>query len=167
MKLKTNIVIITCWTVLGSLNACNNPKDKPMEMVVNDPTVNKAELNEEVNKKLVMDFYQQMFGDKDITAVDRFIGSTYTQHNPMVADGPQAFKDAAKVWFDGQPKTKIDVQHIAADKDLVFIHLKNKNPDGTLKSTIDIFRIENGKIVEHWDVQQDVPKTAANKHPMF
>ena len=56
MKLKTNIVIIACCAVLGNLSACNNTNDKPMEMVVNDPNVKKAELNEDVNKKLVMDF---------------------------------------------------------------------------------------------------------------
>ena len=51
----------------------------------------------------------------------------------MVADDPQAFKDAAKVWFNGQPKTKIDVLQIAADKDLVFIHLKKKKSRRHLK----------------------------------
>lgn len=123
--------------------------------------------NLETNKKLVLAFYQKMFGDKDLSAVDEYIVSDYIQHNPTVADGAEAFKEAAKKWFAGQPKTKIDVQHIGADGDFVFIHLKNKNPDGSLKSTMDIFRIENNKIVEHWDVNQDVPANAANDHPMF
>lgn len=124
------------------------------------------DINKE-NKRIVLDFYQQMFGDKDLSAVDRFIAPEYIQHNPAVADGAAAFKAAASKWFEGQPKTKIDVQHIASDGDLVFIDLKNKNADGSLKSTIDIFRLENGKIVEHWDTQQDVPKESANSHPMF
>ena len=115
----------------------------------------------------MLDFYQQMFGDKDLSAVDAYIAPEYIQHNPSVADGSGALKAAAEKWFEGQPKTKIDVQHIASDGDLVFIHLKNKNADGSLKSTIDIFRLENGKIIEHWDVQQVVPKESANSHPMF
>ena len=97
------------------------------------------DINKE-NKRIVLDFYQQMFGDKDLSAVDKYIAPEYIQHNPQVADGAAAFKAAAAKWFEGQPKTTIDVQHIASDGDLVFIHLRNKNPDGSLKSTIDIFR---------------------------
>jgi len=121
----------------------------------------------EANKKLVLDFYQQMFGDKDTSAVDKYILPSYIQHNPTVADGSQAFKLAAAEWFKGAPKSKIDVQRIAAEKDLVFLHIKNQGPDGQFISTVDIFRIENGKIAEHWDVHQEVPKEAANAHPMF
>jgi predicted SnoaL-like aldol condensation-catalyzing enzyme len=119
------------------------------------------------NKKTVLDFYQKMFGDKDISAVDQYIAPEYIQHNPNVADGSEAFKKAAVKWFEGKPKTKIDVQHIAAEGDLVFLHIKNTRPDGGLKSTIDIFRLKDGKIVEHWDVHQDVPEHSANNHPMF
>lgn len=164
MKVNKRTLVLVGLSVLGScLMACNKSK-KNIEPVIN---MHKTKEIVEANKKLVLDFYQQLFGDKDITAIDRYIGFGYIQHNPTVADGPEALKEAAKKWFEGQGKTKIDVQHIAAEKDLVFIHLKNKNPDGSLKSTIDIFRIEKGKIAEHWDVQQDVPKDAANNHPMF
>ncbi|WP_413532118.1 ester cyclase [Empedobacter brevis] len=135
----------------------------------NKTETNQTSTNSEIesNKKVVLDFYQQMFGDKDLTAVDKYIATEYIQHNPEVADGAAAFKKAAESWFKGAPKTKIDVQHIAAEGDLVFLHVKDINPDGSLKSVIDIFRLKDGKIVEHWDVQQDVPKEAANEHPMF
>ncbi|PZP51604.1 MAG: hypothetical protein DI598_02825 [Pseudopedobacter saltans] len=119
------------------------------------------------NKKLVLDFYQKVFGDKDLSVVDQYLLPTYIQHNPHVADGALAFKNAAKEWFVNAPKTKIDVQHIAAEGNLVFIHLKNKLPYGKLQSVIDIFRIENGKIAEHWDVHELVPEKSANNHPMF
>ncbi len=122
---------------------------------------------QEANKVLVLNFYQEMFGDKDTSTVTRYMLPTYIQHNPNVADGAEAFKKAAAIWFKGATKSKIDVQHIAAEGDLVFIHLKNRNPDGSLRSTIDIFRIENGKIAEHWDANQNVPEHAANSHPMF
>lgn len=119
------------------------------------------------NKKLVLEFYQKTFGDKDLSVVDQYLLPTYIQHNPHVADGAEAFKTAAKGWFKGAPKTKINVQHIAAEGDLVFIHLKNTLPDGKFQSVIDIFRIQNGKIGEHWDVHENVPETSANSHPMF
>lgn len=125
--------------------------------------------NDEIenNKKIVLEFYQMMFGDKDLSAVDKYIDADYIQHNPTVADGAAAFKTAAAGWFEGAPKTKVDVQRIAAEGDLVFIHIKNIEPDHSLVSTIDIFRLKNGKIVEHWDVHQAVPDQAANAHPMF
>jgi predicted SnoaL-like aldol condensation-catalyzing enzyme len=75
-------------------------------------------------------------------------------------------KEAATQWFKGAPKEKIDIQHIAADGDLVFIHLR-ANMGGKVNSVIDIFRLENGKITEHWDVIQEVPAKSANPHPMF
>ncbi|QES88252.1 nuclear transport factor 2 family protein [Rhizosphaericola mali] len=119
------------------------------------------------NKEVVLAFYQQVFGDKDLSHLDKYLLPTYIQHNPHVADGAAAFEKAASGWLKGAPKTKIDVQHIAADGDLVFIHLKNKLPGGKLQSTIDIFRMENGKIAEHWDVHELVPDSSANPHPMF
>jgi len=120
----------------------------------------------EANKKLVSDMYQELFGDKNTEAIKKYIAEDYIQHNPMAADGRQALIDLATKWFQGAPKEKIDIQHIAADKDLVFIHLKSRMGTKTV-SVIDIFRIKDGKIAEHWDVMQEVPEKSANSHPMF
>jgi predicted SnoaL-like aldol condensation-catalyzing enzyme len=126
----------------------------------------KANQRLEANKKLVADFYQQLFGDKDIDAINKYIGDVYTQHNPGVVDGKQALTDALKAWFKNAPKEKIDIQHIGADGDMVFIHLKNHM--GTkIVSVVDMFKIKDGKIIEHWDVIQDVPDKSINPHPMF
>lgn len=119
------------------------------------------------NKKLVTDFYQKIFGDKDFTNIDHYLLPTYIQHNPKVADGAKAFETAVKAWLKGTPKTKVDVQHIGAEGDLVFLHVKNVLPDGKLQSVIDIFRIQDKKIAEHWDVHETVPEKSANAHPMF
>jgi predicted SnoaL-like aldol condensation-catalyzing enzyme len=122
---------------------------------------------EEANKKLVSSFYQSLFGDKDLSVIDQYLVKDYIQHNPAVADGSEALKEGLKIWFAGAPKEKINIQHIAADGDLVFIHLKSKGGDGKTISVIDIFKLKNNKIVEHWDVIQEVPATSANPHPMF
>jgi predicted SnoaL-like aldol condensation-catalyzing enzyme len=121
---------------------------------------------EEANKKMVVDFYQSLFGDKNIAVIDSFVAEDYIQHNPMVADGRQALKDAVQKWFAGAPKEKVDFQHIGADSNLVFLHTRSHFGDKTM-SVVDIFRIENNKIAEHWDVMQEVPDSAANSHPMF
>lgn len=120
----------------------------------------------ESNKKMVAEFYQELFGDKNIEAIHKYIGDKYIQHNPAIQDGKEALLQALKVWFKDAPKEKVDIRRIAADGDLVFLHIKAKA--GTRnRAIVDIFRIENGKIVEHWDVIQDVPEKSANDHPMF
>ena len=118
------------------------------------------------NKKMVAEFYQNLFGDKNIDVIDKYIGDVYIQHNPMVVDGKEALRKALEGWFKGAPKTQIDIQHIAADGNFVYLHTKTKSGDKTA-SLIDIFRIENGKLVEHWDIRQEVPENAVNPHPMF
>ncbi len=120
----------------------------------------------ESNKKLIADFYQELFGDKNIDAIDKYIGNTYIQHNPHVTDGKESLKDALKNWFKDAPKEKIDIQHIGADGDFVYIHTKSHN-GAKIYSIIDIFRIQEGKVVEHWDVIEEVPEKSANSHPMF
>jgi predicted SnoaL-like aldol condensation-catalyzing enzyme len=119
------------------------------------------------NKKMVVEFYQKLFGDKDISVIDQYIAEDYIQHNPIAADGRQAIKDIATKWIANQPKTKVDFQKVAADGDLVFLHIKSKSFSGKDVSLIDIFRLKDGKIVEHWDVMQEVPDKSANPHPMF
>jgi predicted SnoaL-like aldol condensation-catalyzing enzyme len=162
-------LIVLCIVLITS---CNTGKNEAVLQSGNDSLTKRITLledtlrQENVNKKLVADFYQQLFGDKDVSAIDKYIGSVYIQHNPALPDGPEALKEAATQWFKGAPKEKIDIQHIAADGDLVFIHLR-ANMGGKVNSVIDIFRIENGKISEHWDVIQEVPAKSANPHPMF
>jgi predicted SnoaL-like aldol condensation-catalyzing enzyme len=132
----------------------------------NSAQENKCEVAEN-NKKIVLAFYQQLFGDKDVSVIDQYLTENYIQHNPGVADGRQALKDIATKWLANQPKSKIDFQQVAADGDLVFLHIKTKNAAGTDVSLVDIFRLKDSKIVEHWDLRQDVPEKSANPHPMF
>ena len=63
----------------------------------------------------------------------------YIQHNPSVADGAAAIKAAAKVWFKDASKEKIDFLRVAADRDLIFLHLKTKGDMGKDAAVVDIF----------------------------
>ncbi len=119
------------------------------------------------NKATVIEFYQKLFGDKDVSAVDQYISKDYIQHNPSVADGREALKTAVTQWFAGAPKDTVDIQHTAAEGDLVFLHIRGKNQTGGLQTVINIFKLKDGLIVEHWDAIQDVPATSLNDHPMF
>jgi predicted SnoaL-like aldol condensation-catalyzing enzyme len=118
------------------------------------------------NKKMVADFYQSLFGDKNLAAIDQYIGDTYIQHNPSLPDGKDTLEKAFTVGFKGQPKDTVDVKHLGADGNFVYIHTKSKKGN-KIYSIIDIYRLDNGKIAEHWDVIQEVPAKSANAHPMF
>ncbi len=131
-----------------------------MEHLVNER--NQAELN----KKLVGEFLQKVVGDLDFKSIPSYIAEDYIQHNPMVADGRQAFTDFATIAFKDLPKSKVDIKRMIAEGDLVSVHTKG-NFNGKDVSIMDIFRIENNMIAEHWDVIQEVPEQSANDHPMF
>lgn len=128
---------------------------------------NEKATSAETNKKMVVAFYQRLFGDHDLSVIDQYIIEDYIQHNPNVADGKKALKEALTQWLVNAPKKKIDFQQVASDGDLVFLHIKSEGPGGKKFSLVDIFKVKNGKIVEHWDVMQEVPEKAANAHPMF
>ena len=104
---------------------------------------------EENNKQLVLKFYQKLFGDKDVSAIDDDIATGYIQHNPQVADGRDALKKMATQWIAGGPKTTVDIRKSVAEGNLVILHVKNPTPDGKYLAIAEFFRVENNKIVEH------------------
>jgi predicted SnoaL-like aldol condensation-catalyzing enzyme len=168
-KTFLSLIVLASLMILFS---CNANKDSSNAIAEADSlrTQVKELLNEqqktEANKKLVADMYQQLFGDKNISAIDKYMTDGYIQHNPALPDGKEALKQGASQWFKGAPKEKVDIQHLNAEGDFVYIHTRSKMGPKTV-SIIDIFRIENGKIAEHWDVIQEVPEKSANPHPMF
>jgi predicted SnoaL-like aldol condensation-catalyzing enzyme len=173
MKKSSLYIIPLIWVMIFTVSACS--KQKAGTDIVKahaDSLTSQVDMLRSVNqqmednKKLVASLYQEVFGDKNIEAVDKYIGDNYIQHNPGVADGKEALKAALKVWFKDAPKEKIDIQHIGADGNFVYIHTRSRQGNKTI-SVMDIFRIDGSKIVEHWDVLQEVPAKAANDHPMF
>jgi predicted SnoaL-like aldol condensation-catalyzing enzyme len=173
MKKSSLYIVSFMLASVFATGACSNQKAKTeSEKAHADSLASQVSMLKSVNqqleenKKLVASLYQEVFGDKNIDAVDKYIGDTYIQHNPSVADGKEALKTALKIWFKGAPKEKIDIQHIGADGNFVYIHTRSKQGNKTV-SVMDIFRVEGGKVVEHWDVLQEVPAKAANDHPMF
>jgi predicted SnoaL-like aldol condensation-catalyzing enzyme len=120
------------------------------------------------NKKTVVDFYEKAINQKDFDAASKHLGSRYIQHNPVAADGPEGLKAFIGFLRDKFPNSKSEIKRVFAEGDYVILHVHAVREPGTRgRAIIDIFRLENGRIVEHWDVAQDVPEKAANANGMF
>ena len=90
------------------------------------------------------------------------------QHNPRAADGADGFKAFIEFLKAKMPNYHSEIKRVFADGDYVILHVHNvPEPGARGAAIIDIFRLENGKVVEHWDVRQDVPEKAANDNTMF
>jgi predicted SnoaL-like aldol condensation-catalyzing enzyme len=122
----------------------------------------------EANKQTVLEFYDLIINKKDFAAAQPYLGSYYRQHNPLVAEGPEGL-EAFIAWLKGEyPDARSEVKQIFADGDSVILHVHSKRPPHPRgRAIIEIFRLEEGKIVEHWDTIQEIPETAANDNGMF
>jgi len=127
-----------------------------------------ADAKEEANKKIVLEFYEKGLNQKDGEAAAKYFGARYTQHNPLAADGPEGFKGFIKFLKGKFPNSRSEIKRAFADGDYVILHVHSVREPGARGSAIvDIFKLEDGKIVEHWDVIQEVPEKAANSNGMF
>jgi predicted SnoaL-like aldol condensation-catalyzing enzyme len=126
------------------------------------------EATEQRNKDLVVAFYDAAINDKDFEAASKFLGDTYTQHNPLAADGPEGLKAFLDFARANLPSYKTEFKRVLADGDFVVVHAHARvTPEDRGSAVMDIFRVEGGKVVDHWDVIQAIPETAANDNTMF
>jgi predicted SnoaL-like aldol condensation-catalyzing enzyme len=121
------------------------------------------------NKEIVTSFYNLIFRDhKPAEAFAKYGGDKYIQHNPRVPDGKDAVIKYFTPYFKANPDAKSEIKRAVAEGDLVFLHVHSRqNATDRGRAIVDIFRVEKGKVVEHWDVIQDIPETAANTNTMF
>ena len=120
------------------------------------------------NREVVHDFARIFYQERDVRrAFETHVASDYIQHNPGIADGRDAAIAALAPMFSN-PGARFEVKRILVDGDLAVIHLFGQGDPATWGAAVaDIYRLKDGKIVEHWDVLQPMPETSANAHPMF
>lgn len=125
---------------------------------------------EEQNKAIMLRVYDEAFGQGKTAVVNELFSENYIQHNPMVPNGPQGLVSYIEMLKSLSPTPVLTVKHILADGDFVALHWHSSvTPDNesTGQAGFDLFRLDNGTIVEHWDVIQDVPPTTASRNSMF
>jgi len=151
MNLKATVLTLSVTVVAAMLLA--SPKAGP---------------DTEANKRLVVNFYKEIFQKHNVDAALTYLSEDYKQHNPMAATGRKPFMDIFKGYFKAFPDAYSDIKRVAADGDLVFLHVHAKQTKTDRGSAVvDILRVKDGKIVEHWDVIQAVPEKSANSNTMF
>jgi predicted SnoaL-like aldol condensation-catalyzing enzyme len=122
----------------------------------------------EANKKTVLEFYEAGLNKKDFEAAAKYFGPRYIQHNPGAPDGIEGFKGFLAFLREKFPNSKSEIKRVFAEGDYVILHVHAVREPGTRgRAIVDIFRLENGKIVEHWDVAQDIPEKMPHNNGMF
>ena len=161
--IRRTLAILACLTIsFSTLHSAQSAE------VFSIPSGNAAL---ERNKANVIAFYDMMFNQsKPADAMRLYGGASYKQHNPEVADGRDAFIAYFEQMAKDSPGKSVTFKRVLAEGDYVTLHSEHKFPGwrGGSWSAMDIFRLDSeGKVVEHWDALQKVPRTTANANGMF
>jgi predicted SnoaL-like aldol condensation-catalyzing enzyme len=124
----------------------------------------------ETNKDIAVAFYKMgVFEGRIEDAFRLYAGTPYRQHNPLIEDGIEGLKKFFAGILSNHPDARGEIKRVFADGDHVILHSHwhglSDNPRG--EAVVDIFRLEGGKVLEHWDVIQPIPETSANANTMF
>lgn len=121
------------------------------------------------SKDIVVAFFRMMYQDKEVEqAMNTYVSNDLVQHDPYLPSGAAAMTDFFVPYFEQHPQASADIKRVIAEGDVVVVHsLWKESPEDAGQAMIDIFRVDKGKIVEHWDVSQDIPENPANSNGMF
>lgn len=109
------------------------------------------------NKEVIEAMYKEFFNDHDVDAALKYVREDYKQHNPGVEQGRKGLMDGFRQKFIDEPTFRLEIKMIISEGDMAAVYLKNVDPEGNTKArVVDIYRIEDGKLAEHWDVLQPV-----------
>lgn len=104
-----------------------------------------------------------------MTVIDKYWAKDYIQHNPYMTDGRDSVRAyLVKLGIEHWPKARVRFLRVAAENDLVFVQTAQPRTEQSPEMVIvDIFRVAQGKLAEHWDTMQAVPADATNPRPMY
>jgi predicted SnoaL-like aldol condensation-catalyzing enzyme len=123
----------------------------------------------ETNKQTVLAYFNMAFNErKPAEAAQKYGGPHYIQHNPQAPDGFEAFVQFVEGFVEQFPEMSLEIKRAVAEGDMVVTHsLLKTSPEDRGTAAADFFRLEDGKVVEHWDVLQVIPDHSANDNGMF
>ncbi len=122
----------------------------------------------EKNRKTVLAFYERAINEKDFEAAAKHLGPRYIQHNQQAADGAEGLRNFITFLREKYPKSHSEIKRVFADGGYVVLHVHAVREPGTRGvAIVDIFRLEKGRIVEHWDVHEGIIENPANRNGMF
>ena len=121
-----------------------------------------------LNREIISEFAEIFYHQRDVRrAFELHVSEQlYIQHNPTIADGRESAINALHDKF-AHPNANFEIKKILVDGDLAVVHVRAFPSGGKEAAVADFYRLENGKIVEHWDVLQLVPEVAQNVNTMF
>lgn len=123
--------------------------------------------HEQRNRALVLRFCEAVYNRRDFAVAERLLAEDFIQHNPKIPTGRRAFIDSYAGVAARHPGLHSQIVRAAASGDLVWTHVRVTDSGTYQMALVNIFRVAHGRIVEHWDVLQPVPETAANRNTMF
>ena len=104
------------------------------------------------NVEVVLRLYEEVFNNKDLSNLDAYMCDDYMQHNPTVKDGKEGFKEFLDFFFTMDPHMEIlKIFENAEDEVAVFFKCTFR-VNGVINKVVDIYRLSEGKLAEHWDV---------------
>lgn len=107
------------------------------------------------NKEIIQAFYTEFFNEHIVESADKYVREDYIQHNPGVGQGREALKNAFVDKFAVNPTFRLEISMMIAEDDMVAVYLKNVDTkENTKCRVVDIYRLVDGKLAEHWDVLQ-------------
>lgn len=121
------------------------------------------------NKNLAKNCLDMIFNQKQpAQAAAQYLAENYRQHNPDAPDGPQGVIEYATSYIKANPELRLEFKRIIAEGDMVVVHSHLKpNPNVRGFAVVDIFRVADHKLAEHWDVMQPIPERTVNRNGMF
>ena len=108
---------------------------------------------EQLNKRTVLEFYELAFNARNFDAASKHLGEKYVPHDPAMADGKEGLKRFIAELQEKFPQSRREVKRAMTDGDYVILQVHwMRTPGATGDVVGDIFRLEGGRIVEHWAV---------------